>query len=60
MGAGLLGEQGAESIHAHLNKLEATYSGIANGVDRLKYIFHEYALEVSPELQQLKPEEEER
>ena len=55
VGAGLLGEQGAESLHAHLNKLEANYSSIVNGVDRLRYIFHEYALEVAPQLQQLKP-----
>ena len=35
LGAGFMGEQGAESIHAHLNRLENTYSGIPNGVDRL-------------------------
>ena len=37
--AGLMGEQGAESIHAHLNRLETTYCGITNGVERLKYVF---------------------
>lgn len=26
LGAGLMGEQGAESIHAHLNRLESTYT----------------------------------
>lgn len=55
LGAGLMGEQGAESIHAHLNRLEATYSTIPNRVDRLKYIFRMYNIEVEPSLQALKP-----
>ena len=38
LGAGLMGEQGAESIHAHLNCLEATYSSIPNRLKRLKHI----------------------
>ncbi len=44
------GEQGAESIHAHINQLERTYQGIPNEVDRLKYIFREQALESDPSL----------
>lgn len=28
----------AESIHTHLNRLERTYSGIPNALQRLKYI----------------------
>ena len=55
LGAGLMGEQGAESIHAHLNKLEATYSSIPNRVDRLRYIFNTYTLETTPELSSLRP-----
>ena len=55
LGAGFMGEQGAESIHAHLNRLQATYSGIPNGVDRLKYIFKMYNIETAPSLQALKP-----
>lgn len=39
LGAGFMGEQGAESIHAHLNRLETTYTNIPNPLDRLKYIF---------------------
>lgn len=38
IGAGFRGEQGAESIHSHVKKLEGNYSGIANEVDKLKYI----------------------
>lgn len=55
LGAGLMGEQGAESIHAHINRLEATYSSIPNKLDRLKYIFRMYTIEVNPSLQTLKP-----
>ena len=55
LGTGLMGEQGAESIHSHVKKLEANYSGITNRLDRLKYIFNEYMLETAPCLQNLKP-----
>jgi hypothetical protein len=55
MGAGFMGEQGAESIHAHLNRLEKTYSGIPNELKRLKYIFEMYQLETAPSLQALRP-----
>ena len=30
--SGLMGEQGAEQIHAHIQRLEQTYSGVANPV----------------------------
>ena len=33
LGAGFMGEQGAESVHAHVHKLEANYSGITNRLD---------------------------
>ena len=39
-----MGEQGAESIHAHLDQ------GIANEVDRLEYIVKEHMLESAPSL----------
>ena len=42
-----MGDQGAESIHSHVKKLEANYSGITNRLDRLKYIFNEYMLETA-------------
>ena len=50
-----MGEQGAESIHAHMNKMEDTYSGIPNALDRLKYIVKEQALESAPSLTNLRP-----
>ncbi len=48
IGCGIMGEQGAESIHAHINHLERTYQSIPNELDRLKYIFQEQALESDP------------
>ncbi len=45
-----MGEQGAESIHAHIMHLEQTHQGIANDVDRLHYIMKEHMLESAPSL----------
>ena len=55
MGSGLMGEQGAESIHAHVMKLERTHQSIPNDLDRLKYIFKEQTLESTPALTSLRP-----
>ena len=55
MGSGLMGEQGAESIHAHINLLETQFHGIANPLDRLKYIVREHNVEASPLLNSLQP-----
>ena len=54
LGAGLMGEQGAESIHAHMMRLERIHQGIANDVDRLKYIVKEQMLESAPSLTSLR------
>lgn len=56
VGAGLMGEQGAESVHTHLHSLERNFGNIVNKVDRLKYIFNAYNLETAPQLLDLKPE----
>ena len=45
-----MGKQGAESIHAHLMRLERIHHGIPNAVDRLKYIFKQQILETAPSL----------
>ncbi len=50
-----MGEQGAESIHAHMMRLECTYQGVANEVDRLKYIIKKHMLESAPSLTSLRP-----
>ena len=47
MGSGLMGEHGAESIHAHINLLETQFHGISNPLDRLKYIVKEHNVEAS-------------
>ena len=59
IGAGLMGEQGAESIHAHINRLENQYNGIVNHVDRLKYVVVEHNVESTPGLNSLRPEPKE-
>lgn len=50
-----MGEQGAESIHAHLMRLERIHQGIPNDVERLKYIVREHMLESDPSLIELRP-----
>lgn len=55
LGPGLMGEQGAESIHAHLNRLETTYGSVRNKLERLKHIFEMYTIETTPALQSLTP-----
>ena len=55
IGSGLMGEQGAESIHAHLHRLEIQYNGIVNPLERLKYVIKEHNIESSPGLNNLRP-----
>ena len=50
VGAGLKGEQGAESLHTRLHSLERNFSGISNELDRLKHIFYMYNIETCPQL----------
>lgn len=55
IGAGLMGEQGAESIHARVMKLERRYQGIRNDIEQLKYILREQELYSDPSLSALRP-----
>ena len=50
IGFGIMGEQGAESLHAHIKKLERQYCGVANELERLKYIVKEHNLQSLPQL----------
>lgn len=50
-----MGEQEAEFIHAHINQLEAQFSGIVNPLERLKYVIKKHNVESSPHLNSLKP-----
>ena len=55
VGLGLLGEQGAESIHTSLNNIDRSYLNMPNKVDRLLYAVKEHHLRVDPAHQQLAP-----
>ena len=59
-GSGLMGEQGAELIHAKFNSLKRTYCGIRNPLDKLKSIIKEHYLNVSPRLSAAVPPVEKR
>ena len=48
VGCGLLGEQGAESIHIKFNELHRNYSNIRNSVDRLRQVTLEHHRRTSP------------
>ena len=49
VGLGMLGEQGAESIHSRFNQLERTYANMANGVQRLKSMVMEHHRQICPD-----------
>ncbi len=55
LGSGLMGEQGAESILAHIMKLERIHQGIPDDVERLRYIMKEHMLKSDPSLTCLIP-----
>ena len=50
----LMGEQEAESIHAHIMTLKKRHN-IPNEVERLHYIFKEQAIQCDPSLSSLRP-----
>ena len=50
VGFGLLGEQGAESIHAKFNRLGLAFTSIKDRVKNLKCIVKEHLLSIEPEL----------
>ena len=49
VGLGMLGEQGAESIHMVFNQLRRTYANMPNGVAQLKSMVIEHHRQVCPE-----------
>ena len=53
---GFMGEQGAESIHASINGIKRTYSGIPRPVDRLLSVMKEHHLRVEPQNIYLQPQ----
>ena len=57
IGAGLMGEQGAESIYTYIARLEQQYSSIANPLERIKYVYRQHNLESAQELNSLQPQQ---
>ena len=55
VGAGLMGEQGAESVHTLMMRLNRTYQRIPNETTRLKHIMSEHSLGTDPSLLALRP-----
>lgn len=49
LGFGMMGEQGAESIHASFNTMERSFANMMhNRVDRLRAVMTEHYLKISP------------
>ncbi len=55
VGFGLMGEQGAESIHAAINFIKPAYTNIPNEVQRVKCVLTEHHRQVCPVLNQCRP-----
>lgn len=55
VGAGLMGEQGAESVHALMKGLNRTYQNIPNDTTRLKHTITEHSIATNPSLLALRP-----
>ena len=50
VGFSLLGEQGAESIHAKFNSLGRAYTAIPDMIERLKCIMKEHLVSIAPDM----------
>jgi hypothetical protein len=55
VGLGLMGEQGAESIHAAINSIKKAYTNIPDRVKNLECILNEHHRQVCPTLAIEKP-----
>eukprot|EP00731_Ephydatia_muelleri_P014658 Em0008g378a len=54
-GCGLMGEQGAESIHSQFNSLGSIYKNIPDSLERLRCIMQDHYLKVSPRIKSASP-----
>ena len=54
-GCALYGEQGFESAHNGINKMQHWYSNIKNDLERLKYITNQHLLSTNAQAQIIKP-----
>ncbi len=48
VGFGMMGEQGAESIHRWFNSQKQTFASVADGVQQLNCIMKEHFVHVAP------------
>jgi len=55
VGMGLMGEQGAESIHAAFNRTERRYTNMPEKVERMKCLMTEHHRQVCPPLVDKQP-----
>ena len=49
VGCGLLGEQGAESIHTRFNSLHCTFASVPDGREKLRKIMRENLISITPQ-----------
>ena len=55
VGCGLMGEQGAESLHASFNHTERSFSSMKDRVERLKVVLKNHHLQILPINASLEP-----
>ena len=56
IGFGLMGEQGAESVHAYFNGLVLRYKGVTDPVQRMECTMREHLLHIAPANVAAKPQ----
>lgn len=55
VGCGVMGEQGAESLHASFNTTEKAYDNMKDRVQRLKVVLQNHHLRIQPKNTALEP-----
>ena len=50
---GIMGEQGAESLHASFNNMELAYNNMRDRVERIKVILQNHLLQIQPNVSSL-------
>ena len=59
VGFGFYGEQGGESIHHDIKRMQSRYDCIKSPLDRLRYLMKQHLLTTNPQAQEIKPEKKE-
>lgn len=55
VGCGIMGEQGAESLHSHFNYIERSYNNMRDRVERMRVLLKNHLLQVQPTNTSLEP-----